>query len=218
MNLARTLLEHVACMAWIAADPDGRFDIWLKKDYRSRLDYDKEAARQNRWERRGPVARGALSDEDRAAYRQHVRRVQADFPGQPKMFEQADEYWLPRYPAGLANHRAMSLVSLYTHVYDAYSWMSHPRLTGLQAFWDFQPQWTVVHAQERAGLEHDPLHMGQLLVGLGMLIAALGWASADPDEVVDVLNSNAELARHVREGKLVTVEVRPGHFRLAPPD
>ena len=109
-------------------------------------------------------------------------------------------------------------MSFYTHVYDAYSWMSHPRLTGLQAFSDFQPQWTVVHAQERAGLEHDPLHMGQLLVGLGMLIAALGWASADPDEVVDVLNSNAALARHVREGKLVTVEVRPGHFRLAPPD
>jgi hypothetical protein len=38
MDLARNLLEHVACMAWIAADPDTRFDIWLKKDYSSRLD------------------------------------------------------------------------------------------------------------------------------------------------------------------------------------
>src|SRR3954453_17078786 len=41
MDLARNLLEHVACMGWIAVDPETHFDIWLKQDYSARLDYDK---------------------------------------------------------------------------------------------------------------------------------------------------------------------------------
>ena len=89
------------------------------------------------------------------------------------MFQQADDHWLPLYPANLANHRAMSLVDQYVHIYDPYSWMSHPRLIGLQAFWDFKRQWTVVHAEEVRSVDHDPLHMGQLLAGQGLLIAAM---------------------------------------------
>jgi hypothetical protein len=61
VDLARNLLEHLVCSAWIAADPD--------------------------------------------------------------------------YPAGLAHRRSMSFVNQYTHIYDTYSWMAHPRLIGLQAFW-----------------------------------------------------------------------------------
>jgi hypothetical protein len=56
--------------------------------------------------------------------------------------------------------------------------------------------------------------MGQLLVGLGLLIASMAWCWAVVDEVVDVLNSNAQLALAVRNGELMTVEVSPGHFRL----
>jgi hypothetical protein len=216
MGLARTRLEHVACMAWIAADPDARFEVWLKKDYSSRLDYDKErrrridAGEERRW------AEPPLADADRAAYTQLVRRVAGDLPGLPKLFKQADDYWLARYPAGLADHPSMSLLRLYEDVYDSYSWLSHPRLTGLQSFWDPGRQWVVVHAQETDSYDHDPLHMGQLLVGLGLLIASMAWGCADVDEVVDVLNSNAQLALAVRNGELVTVEVRPGHFRLEP--
>lgn len=218
MTLARNLLEHVACMAWIAADPETRFEVWLKKDYGSRLDYDKKLRRRIANDKEGRWPEQPLADEDRAAYRKHVRKVQTDFPGLPRMFEQADHYWLPCYPAGLANHRTMSLVDQYTHIYDAYSWMSHPRLLGLQAFWDFRPQWTVVHAQEVGDHSHDPLHMGQLLVGQGLLIASMATGCPDVNEVIDVLDSNANLASDVREGKLTTVEVSPGNFRLGPPE
>lgn len=215
MTLARNLLEHVACMAWIAADAETRFEVWLKKDYSARLDYDKELRRRIAMNKAGRWPEQPLADRDRMAFQKHVRKVQADFPGLPKMFEQADDYWLPRYPADLANHRTMSLVDQYTHIYDAYSWMSHPRLVGLQSFWNHRPQWTVVHAHEVGDRSHDPLHMGQLLVGQGLLIEAMSRGGAGVDEVIDVLRSNADLAREVREGKLATVEVTPGHFRLS---
>jgi hypothetical protein len=90
-----------------------------------------------------------------------------------------------------------------------------PRLIGLQSFWDFQPQWTVVHAEEVGDPAHDPLHMGQLLVAQGVLVAAMASGCPNVDEAIDVMNSNAGIARDVREGKLITVEVTPGHFRLA---
>jgi hypothetical protein len=131
------------------------------------------------------------------------------------MCKEADDYWLSRYPAGLANQRSMSFADQYTHIYDPYSWLSHPRLIGLQSFWDFQPQWTVVHAEEVGDPAHDPLHMGQLLVAQGVLVAAMASGCPNVDEAIDVMNSNAGIARDVREGKLITVEVTPGHFRLA---
>jgi hypothetical protein len=216
LDLARNLLEHIACLAWIAADPGARFDVWLKKDYSSRLDYDKKLRARIASGTTGRWPEQPLADEDRVAYRKHVRRVQADFPGLPKMFEEADAYWLSRYPAGLANRRAMSFVDQYTYIYDAYSWMAHPRLIGLQAFWDFRPQWTVVHAQEIPDTQHDPLHMGQLLAGQGLLIAAMATGTPDVSDVITMLDSNAGLASLVKQGKLVTVEVSPGHFRLGP--
>jgi uncharacterized protein DUF5677 len=195
IDLARNMLEHVACLAWIGADPEARFDVWLKQDYRSRLDYDREVRSRLA---KGTEARWAeepLSDADRAAYRRHVRRVQADMPGVPKMCEQADEQWLSLYPAGLAGHRSMSFVDQYTYIYDYYSWMAHPRLIGLQAFWDFRPQWTVVHAEETGVHSHDPLHTGQLLAGHGLLISAMATGMPDLDEVIELINSNAEPAR-----------------------
>jgi hypothetical protein len=216
MNLARNLLEHIACFAWIAAEPEARFEVWLKKDYISRMAYDRDVrqriaeGKESRWPEE------PLAAEDVAAYERLVSRVKPKFPRAQAMFEQADEYWLPRYPAGLADHRSMSFVSQYRHIYDAYSWLSHPRLTGLQAFWDFQPQWTVVQAQEVGDYDHDPLHMGQLLVGHGVLISAMATGSPGVDEVMGALDDNAALAASVREGKLVTTEVSPGNFRLVP--
>ena len=138
-DLARNLLEHVACLAWIAAAPDERFEVWLKKDYMGRLAYDRAvrerlaASKDARW------LEEPLTDEDVAAYTRLVSRVKGSFPRTKEMFDQADSYWLPRYPAGLADQRSMSLVDQYTHIYDVYSWMSHPRLTGLQAFWNSSP-------------------------------------------------------------------------------
>jgi len=179
MNLARTQLEYATALAWIAADPDTRFEIWLKMDYRSRLDLDKKVRRridagtEGRWGNEEPP----LTSESRAEYRKLVRRVANNLPGLPKMAEAADEYWLSRYPAGLANQRAMSLVDLYENVYDAYSWVSHPRLLALQAFWDVSSQWVVIHPDERPENLHDPLHMGQLLTGVALLVAAMSSGS-----------------------------------------
>jgi hypothetical protein len=195
-------------MAWIAADPETRFEIWLKKDYSSRLDYDKELRRRIANDQEGRWPEQPLSGADRQAYQKHVRRVRTDFPGLPKIVEQADDYWLPRYPAGLANHRTMSLVDQYTHIYDVYSWMSHPRLIGLQAFWDFRPQYTVVHAQEVGDPSHDPLHMGQLIVGQGLLIGSIATGFPDVNEVVSVLSSNAGLASDVRADSSLSRSVR----------
>jgi hypothetical protein len=107
-------------------------------------------------------------------------------------------------------------VDQYTYIYDYYSWMAHPRLMGLQAFWDFRPQLTVVHAEETGVRSHDPLHMGQLLAGHGLLISAMAAGMLGVDEVIEPINSNAELARLVRQGKLVTEEVSPGTFELRP--
>jgi hypothetical protein len=61
VDLARNLLEHLVCSAWIAADPD--------------------------------------------------------------------------YPAGLAQPPEHVVREPVTHIYDTYSWMAHPILIGLQAFW-----------------------------------------------------------------------------------
>jgi hypothetical protein len=180
----------------------------------ARPNYDKKlrariaAAKEGRWPEQ------PLPDDDRVAYRRHVREVVGDAPGLPNMCKEADDYWLSRYPAGLANQRSMSFADQYTHIYDPYSWLSHPRLIGLQFFWDFQPQWTVVHAEEVGDPAHDPLHMGQLLVGQGVLVAAMASGCPNVDEAIDVMNSNAGIARDVREGKLITVEVTPRHFRL----
>ncbi len=214
MDLVRNLLEHVVCLAWVAADKESRLDVWLKRDYQGRIKFD-EAVRQRlasgaepRWdEQRLPAA-------DRAHYERHVKRVEATLPRMREMCREADTHWMPRYPAGLANHRRLSFLSDYDYIYDSYSWMAHPRLTGLQAFWDFQPQWTVVHAAETGDPAHDPLHMGQLVAGHGLLIAALATGSPPVDEAIDVLVSNADLASHVRQGKVVTEELSPGRFEL----
>lgn len=175
IDLARNMLDHVVHLAWIAADPPTRFDVWLKHDYRKRLDLDKKVRDRLA---KGTEARWAeqpLSDADRAAYLKHVRRVNADMPGLRNLCQQADDHWLSRYPAGLADHRSMSFVDQYTYIYDYYSWMAHPNLTGLQAFWDLGAQWTVIHAEETVDDEddHDPLHMGQLLGGHGLLVSAM---------------------------------------------
>lgn len=216
MNLARNLLEHVACLAWIAADPDTRFDVWLKRDYMGRLKHDREIRERKAAGKPGRWPEEPLADSDRLAYEWHVGRVRARFPKPEEMFQQADYHWLPKYPAGLANHRAMSFVDQYTHIYDVYSWMSHPRLTGLQAFWEPQTQWSVVHTDEIGQREHDPLHMGQLLFGQGLLISGLIWGVPRVDDVVIALDETASLAALVKQGRIVTVETRPGVFRLAP--
>jgi hypothetical protein len=214
MDLVRNLLEHVVCLAWIAADPDTRFPIWLKRDYQGRIKLDDAVQNriakgtETRWPEQ-PLAQG-----DRAYYAGYVERVQGRLPRMRDMCKQADKHWLPRYPAGLANHSRMSFVNDYDDIYDLYSWMAHPRLTGLQAFWDFRPQWTVVHADETGEHSHDPLHMGQLLGGHGLLIAAMVMGTPDVAQAIELLNSNAELARLVREGKVVTEEIAPGTFQL----
>jgi hypothetical protein len=216
IDLARNMLEHVVNLAWIGAAPETRFDVWLKHDYRKRLDYDKKVRERlakgtpSRW------AEQPLSDADRAGYRRLVRRVNADVPGLKKMCQQADDHWLSQYPAGLANHRSMSFVDQYTYIYDYYSWMAHPNLIGLQAFWDLRPQWTVVHAEETADRDHDPLHMGQLLAGHGLLIAAMATGSPRVDEVIELLDANAQLADLVQDGSVVTEEISPGQFQLRP--
>jgi hypothetical protein len=141
----------------------------------------------------------------------------ASRPNLPRMrdlCEEADKHWLSRYPAGLASHSRRSFLNDYDYIYDTYSWMAHPRLTGLQAFWDFQRQWTVIHAEETDDRSHDPFHMGQLLAGHGLLVSAMATGSPNVDAVIQRLNSNAELARLVREGKVVTEEVSPGRFEL----
>jgi hypothetical protein len=130
------------------------------------------------------------------------------------MCQDADAHWWSRYPAGLADHRSMSFVDQYTYVYDPYSWQAHPNLIGLQAFWDFRPQWTVIHAEETGDRTHDPLHKGQLLAGHGLLISAMATGMPKVDEVIETMNSNAQLARLVRTGSLVTHEVAPGRFEL----
>jgi hypothetical protein len=214
MDLVRNLLEHVVCLAWIAADAEARLEVWLKRDYQGRIKFD-DAVRDR-------IAKGTeprwseepLSQSDRAHYVRHVQAVAAKLPRMRDMCVEADEHWLARYPAGLANHSRMSFVSDYDYIYDLYSWMAHPRLTGLQAFWDFQRQWTVVHAEETGHRSHDPLHLGQLLAGHGLLVSAMTTGIPNVDEVIELLNSNAELARLVRDGVVVTEEVSPGRFEL----
>lgn len=214
MELVRNLLEHVVCLAWIAADPDARLELWLRRDYEGRIRFD-EAVRDRIAKGTGPRwSELPLSQADRAHYARHVQRVRVKLPGIRDMCEEADEHWLPRYPAGLANHSRMSFVSDYDYIYDAYSWMAHPRLTGLQAFWDFQRQWTVVNAEETGDHSHDPIHMGQLLAGHGLLVSAMATGTPNVDNVIALLDSNAELARLVKEGKVVTEEVGPGRFEL----
>src|SRR4051794_40714211 len=92
--------------------------------------------------------------------------------------------------------------------------MAHPRLIGLQAFWDLGPQWTVVYAEETSGDPHDPLHMAQLLAGHGLLIAAMATGTPHLDAVIETLNSNTQLTALVRDGRLLTEEVNPGRFEL----
>lgn len=127
----------------------------------------------------------------------------------------ADDYWLSKYPACLANHRALSLVDLYQHVYHAYSWMSPPNLTGLQPFWELRPQWTVVYGREIGDYEHDPLHMGVLLYGHGLLVTSLATGAPPVSAVVKLLNDNAALALAHREGRLMVQKSEPGRFRLS---
>jgi hypothetical protein len=214
IDLARSVFDHVLHLAWIGADSEARFPIWLKKDFQSRLDYDKKVRKrltsgtESRWSEQ------PLSDEDRAAYRAHVRAVGRDLPGLPQMAIEADQHWLSRYPAGLANSRTMSFVDQYEHIYDAYSWMAHPRLTGLQAFWDFLPQWTIVRTHEVGDRAHDPLHMGQLLVGHGVLMSSLIRGVPSMAHVLEALSRNADLAEAARAGRLSTVEDSPGSFRV----
>jgi hypothetical protein len=214
VDLARNMLEHVACLAWIAADPNDRLDLWLKKDYLGRIRHDERIRRriEEGVEARWPEA--PLSAADRAAYSRHVQRVRGRLPAVEDMCATADEFWLPRYPAGLANHRSLSFADLYTYIYDTYSWMAHPRLTGLQSFWDFQPQWTLVHGEETGDRSHDPLHMGQLVAGHGLLVSAMVSGMPSVDEAVELLQSNADLAELVRRGSVVTEEVAPGRFEL----
>jgi Family of unknown function (DUF5677) len=214
MDLVRNLLEHGVCLAWIAADAEDRLGVWLKRDYQGRIKFDNAI--------RDRIAKGTeprwseepLAQADRAYYARHVQRVKANLPRMRDMCVEADRHWLSRYPAGLADHRRMSFLNDYDYIYDTYSWMAHPRLTGLQAFWDFQRQWTVVHAEETGDRSHDPLHMGQLLAGHGLLVSAMATGVPNVDEVIELLNSNAELARLVRDGKVVTEEVSPGRFEL----
>jgi len=81
MDLVRNLLEHVVCLAWIAADPEIRLEVWLKRDYRGRLKFD-NAIRERiangtepRW------SEESLADADRAYYARYVQRVKANLPG-----------------------------------------------------------------------------------------------------------------------------------------
>jgi hypothetical protein len=214
-NVVRNVLEHVACLAWVAADPDARFDVWLKKDYMSRMRHDREVqARQEdlNGEHR-PEER--LPESDRLAFERLVGRVQGKFPETKDMFEQADAHWLGRYPGEFANARPMSLVDQYTYIYDRYSWMAHPRLLGLQAFWALRGDRVVVHAEEVGEHDHDPLNLGHMIVGQGLLIAAMvAGDDARVRDVVDLLTSNAGLEELARAGRLVVTEDETGTFKM----
>jgi hypothetical protein len=44
----------------------------------------------------------------------------------------------------------------------------------------------------------------------------MATGTPDVDDVIEAMHANASLASDVREGKLITVEVSPGNFRLGP--
>ena len=80
MDLVRNLLEHVVCLAWLAADPKVRLDVWLKRDYQGRISFDQSV--------RDRIAKGTearwseepLPQADRAHYARHVQRVRGKLP------------------------------------------------------------------------------------------------------------------------------------------
>jgi hypothetical protein len=214
-NVVRNVLEHVACLAWIAADPDTRFEMWLKKDYMSRMRHDRHVHERQEDPEGNHRPEERLPEADRLAFERLVGRVHGKFPETKDMFEQADTYWLSRYPGELANARAMSLVDQYTYIYDRYSWMAHPRLLGLQAFWDLRGNRVIVHAEEVGEHDHDPLNLGHMIVGQGLLIAAM--AAGDDgrvQDVVDLLTSNAGLEELARAGRLLVTEDEAGTFKV----
>jgi hypothetical protein len=211
MTLARSLLDHTITFAWIAVDPDARLDVWLRHDFRKRLDFDRKA------KQRGDATRWPfepLPEADSAHYREFVRRPIADLPGLPKMAAQADAHWLPRYPGELAGQRAVSMESLYEDVYDLYSWQSHPTTVGLRQTWEVRSQYVLFRGEDARGRDHDPLHMGQLLFGVATLLVSLslGWPSAD--EVLETLNGNGVLAKSQREGRLRVSADEGGRYTL----
>lgn len=214
IDLARGLLEHVAVLAWLGADLERRFPLWLKRDYSSRVKRDDaiRARIADREKTRWPEE--PLPASDREYFERFVAATPGKMPALAKVCGQADEYWLGRYPGGLANHRSMSFADQYAFVYDAYAWMAHPRLIGLQSFWEMKAQWTVVHPNEVEHRAHDPLHMGQLLYSHGVLIFAMLAGVPAVADVVETMNANIALKAAVDARRVETIEVAPGHFKL----
>lgn len=71
------------------------------------------------------------------------------------------------------------------------------------------PQWVIVHSEERPERLHDPLQMGQLLLGRSLLIFAMATKRLDIDDVVAAWSANAGLAPQALSGAQVVTGVPP---------
>jgi hypothetical protein len=188
--LLRVLTEHVIVFAWLAADPERRFPLWLKDDSKKRL------AIHNDWlEGKPPVL-----DEWPRVWFERVAAVDGVMPDTRTCAAQADEYWLTRLPGVLSRAAPeTTFVGQYQAVFRSASSYTHPGLMGLQTFIADAPLGTVVHL-EVAHTKELATTMAPVMYALGLHVASasLGWP--DPAAINAAVAELAAAAQRPTEG------------------
>lgn len=170
--ILRTMFEHIATFAWLAADPTTRMPLWVRNDREQRLKADNDARSVN-----DPL----LSDQLRQMFQADIDAVPSGAPAYPVLPDrarQADLHWqanIEHYPG--PNERS-SLRGTYRILYRMGSAFAHATPMGLdEVVQKAAPDTLVIGPKQPFNQQFNFFTIAPTVLGTGLLISGvtLGW-------------------------------------------
>jgi len=179
-TLLRSLFEHVATFAWLAAEPgEERMRRWLKSDAKARLRMDDDCRE---------VGVPILAPPKRAEFERTVENLPREMPDLLSRAKAADEHWAGKVTGLHGSAMPTSFRGLYAFAYRRYSAIAHPSNMGLNAVTlPVASGRTRVQLERRDPAMHGPFGLARIVYALGLYISAttIGWPTkAEIDQVL----------------------------------
>jgi len=172
--LVRSLYDHAATFAWLAAAPGpDRLERFLKSDAQARLDADNDCRK---------IGVPILTDQMRQRFEAQVAEYPKQMPALLQRAEGADGHWAAKLPGLRGAETTHSYRGFYAIAYRRQSAVEHASLMGLNNVVTDLPA-----GRKRVDLEgpskdiSNPLGNATILLAFSLYIAAdqLDWATRD---------------------------------------
>lgn len=181
--LLRTLYEHLATFAWLAASPTPeRLLAWVADEYRSRVAAFGEY---------NAIGAHDLYDAQAVAYFEsridEAKKLKLNYPKLPQRVREADQHWSAALEMHSGSDRRYGFTGMYAPIFRMTSALAHPTPGGINPFvWATGTPGIVAIGPEFLDVAENVFTISPAVMLAGLLVASatLGWP--DPDALAKI--------------------------------